>query len=304
MRILVTGASGFAGAQLIPRLLAEDHQIRALAREVTRVRAPVEVVRGDVVSGEGLEHALDGIEVAYYLIHSMERSHEQESFAARERIGAERFAGAAAAAGVRRIVYLGGLVPRRGAASRHLASRQAVERILMDAVAGSVALRASIVIGARSRSFRLLVRLIERMPVLALPAWRRFRTRPIDARDVTELLARAAAAPAVAGKSLDIAGPETLSYGKMIERIAELMLLRRTVIGLDFSLTGVTARVAAAIAEEDPELIVPLMEGLEGDLLPADERAAQLLEVELHSFDAAVERALREWESTERLTAR
>src|SRR2546421_2855209 len=127
----------------------------------------------------------------------------EPSFAQRDRLAARTFASEAARAGVQRSIYLGGLLPRPRAGSRgldantwlispHLASRAAVERILVDAVPGSVALRASIVIGARSRSFRLLVHLVERMPVLALPAWRRFRTQPVDARDVTEMLAAAA----------------------------------------------------------------------------------------------------------------
>jgi uncharacterized protein YbjT (DUF2867 family) len=213
---------------------------------------------------------------------------------------------------VGRIVYLGGLLPRwsdggqdRGAqrASSHLASRAEVERILLDAVPDSIALRASIVIGAYSRSFRLLVRLVERMPVLTLPAWQRFRTQPIDARDVTEMLAVAAEAP-LGGRSLEVGGPDVLTYGEMLAGIAELMLVRRPSLRVRVNLTGITARVAAAIAGEDPELVLPLMEGLQGDLLPADDHAAQLLGVHLHSFDSAVESALRDWERLEPLAAR
>ena len=187
--------------------------------------------------------------------------------------------------------------------SRHLASREAVERTLLAAVPDSVALRASIVIGARSRSFRLLVHLIERMPVLTLPAWRGFRTRPIDARDVTEMLAAAATAK-LPRRSLDVGGPDLLSYGEMIARIADLLLVRRPSVGLAVSATPLAARVAAAIAGEDPELVLPLMESLEGDLLPAEDRADRLLDVHLHSFDSAVEHALREWEEREPLAAR
>jgi uncharacterized protein YbjT (DUF2867 family) len=328
MDVLVTGASGFAGSLLVPRLRSTGHAVRALARDPARVTAalarpprtmdaaspPLEIIRGDVFTGAGLLQALDGVEVAYYLIHSMERSADDSTpFAERERVAAERFAEAATRAGVRRIVYLGGLVPhwsaadasagRRPRASRHLASRAAVERILLDAVADSIALRASIVIGAHSRSFRLLVHLVERMPFLTLPAWQRFRTQPIDARDVTEMLAAAARAP-LGGRSLEIGGPDVLTYGQMMAGIAELMLLSRPSVRMPVNLTGITARVAAAIAGEDPELVVPLMEGLQGDLLPADDDAAELLGVQLHSFDSAVENALREWEQLEPLAAR
>jgi len=327
VRILVTGASGSVGSLLVPRLLADGHDLSALGRDPARVHEAlsqqrmhqdlpeIEVVRGDAISGEGLARALAGVEVAYYLIHSMERaSLVSGPLLEREQVAAHTFATAAVRADVRRIVFLGGLLPRGSAGarpkraatdatSRHLASREAVERTLLDAVPDSVALRASIVIGARSRSFRLLVHLVERMPVLALPAWRRFRSQPIDARDITEMLAAAATA-AVAHRSLDVGGPDVLSYGEMISRIAELMLVRRPTLGLRVSVTPVTARVAAAISGEDPALVLPLMESLRGDLLPADDRAAMLLNVNLHSFDAAVEHALSEWEEFEPLAAR
>ena len=168
-----------------------------------------------------------------------------------------------------------------------------------------VALRASIVIGARSRSFRFLVRLIERLPVMALPAWRSNRTAPIDGRDVLDYLARAATAPpAVTGRAWDIGGPDVMTYADMISRISDAMMVRRPALGLGFSLTPVASVVAAAIAGEDPALIEPLMESLEHDLLPGDDDAAAAFGVRLHGFDAAVERALRDWEQTEELAAR
>jgi uncharacterized protein YbjT (DUF2867 family) len=320
MRTLVTGASGFVGSLLIPRLRADGHLVRAFGRDPQRIRDAltgshpgpsdegVEMFRGDALSGDGLEQALTGVEVAYYLIHSMERSPRGgAAFVERERIAAETFAHAAATAGVRRIVYLGGLLPREasttGTASAHLASRAQVENILLAAIPDSLALRASIVIGARSRSFRLLVHLVERLPVLTLPSWQRFRTSPIDARDVIAMLTAAAVAQSTP-RSLDIGGPDTLTYGEMLTRIADLMLVRRPAVRLRVNVTTITARVAAAIASEDPELVVPLMEGLRCDLLPRDDRAAGLLGVRLHSFESAVEHALADWEQAEPLAAR
>jgi len=306
MRILVTGVSGYVGAALVPALAA--HDLRGFARSRERVAATGvqldELVIGDALTGAGLDRAMDGVEVAYYLIHSMEGA-AGGAFPEQELRGAERFAAAAAKAGVRRIVYLGGLVPRDGAASRHLASRLAVEEALLGAAPESIALRASIVIGARSRSFRFLVRLIERLPVLALPAWRRNRTRPIDGRDVLAYLVAAATAPAaLSGRSWDIAGPDTVTYEQLIDRIADSMLVGRPKLGLGLTLTPVASQVAAAIAGEDPALIGPLMEGLEHDLLPRDDAAAGAFGIRLHSFDAAVERALRDWEMTEEVAAR
>ena len=305
MRTLVTGVSGYVGAELARRLRADGPHVRGFARSPGRVTVPVdELVSGDVTTGAGLDAALEGIDVAYYLIHSMEQA-ANGAFPERERASAEAFAGAAKAAGLRRVVYLGGLVPADAPLSRHLGSRLAVEHALLGAVPEGIGLRASIVIGARSRSFRFLVRLIERMPVLALPAWRGNRTAPIDGRDMLEYLARAATAGAtVTGRSWDIGGPDVMTYADMIARISDAMMVRRPALGLGLSLTPVASVVAAAIAGEDPALIEPLMESLEHDLLPRDRDAAEAFGVRLHSFDAAVERALREWERTEELAAR
>lgn len=306
MNVLVTGITGFLGARLTPRLQRDGHTVRGLSRLPGHVELGVPVAIGDAVSGAGLERALEGIDLAYYLIHSMEPvGSSDHSFEDRERLAAENFALAAQRAGVRRIVYLGGLVPAAGAASAHLSSRHAVERILLGAAPCTVALRASIVIGARSRSFRFLVRLVERLPVLAVPAWRSNRTQPIDERDMIALLARAATAENVCGQTLDAGGPDVVSYGALIERIADHMLLSRPTIGLRrLTMTPIASRVAAAIAGEEHALIGPLMEGLDRDLLPRDDRAAALLGVRLHSLDAAIEHALREWEMTEPLAAR
>jgi len=308
MRIAVTGITGFIGSALAPRLLRAGHDVVGFARDPSRVNLDVEVVRGDAVTGAGLRDALRGADVAYYLIHSMEPSAAATSngFDTRDRIAATTFADEARRAGVGRVVYLGGLVGTdRPRASLHLRSRLEVEEILLGATPESVALRASIVVGARSRSFRFLVHLVERLRVLPLPRWRDFRTQPIDGRDVLAFLQAAATAPQAAGRSLDIAGPDVLTYGEVVQSIADHMLVGRPSVHLGFSATTVASRVAAVLAGEDHELIGPLMEGLEGDLLPRDNDTAKLLGVRLHTFDSAVERALREWESSgEPLVAR
>jgi uncharacterized protein YbjT (DUF2867 family) len=316
MNVLVTGATGAIGAGLVPRLVGAGNRVRALARDPARVAAAglSRVVQGDAVAGTGLDEALDGIDVAYFLIHSMETVAQGAptaeplvgAFADRDRRAAGHFARAAGAAGVRRIVYLGGLVPRGGSAvSPHLASRLEVEELLLGAAPEAVALRASIVVGARSRSFRFLVRLVERVPVMALPDWRDNRTAPIDGRDVMAYLVAAGTSGVVDGPlSLDIGGPEVMTYAAMIERIRDALLLGRPRLDLPLRLTPVASRIAAAIAGEDPALIEPLMGSLGSDLLPRDDRARELFGVHLHGFDAAVESALREWEATEELAGR
>ena len=305
MRILLTGASGSIGAALAPALSEAGHELRGFGRNPSRVPATLPFVRGDAITGAGLDEALDGIDVAYFLIHSMEGGGARSGFEDNERRAAENFVAAAQRAGVRRAVYLGGLVPQQRAPSRHLGSRLEVERILLAGLPEAVALRASIVIGARSRSFRFLVHLVERMKVLALPPWREYRTQPIDVRDVRAFLVASATTPhAKDGLSLDIAGPDVLTYGQMIERIADLMLVRRPALNVGRNATPIVAPVAAALAGEEAGFIAPLMESLSSDLLPRDDRAPGLLGVRLHGFDRAVERALREWEAGERLAAR
>jgi uncharacterized protein YbjT (DUF2867 family) len=305
VQTLVTGISGYVGAALAPRLRAGGHRVRGFTRRAGAVRAQTdELVEGDALSGAGLDRALEGVDVAYYLIHSMEGPAGRTEFAENERLAAGNFAAAAERAGVERIVYLGGLVPSDGRISRHLASRLAVEEALLAAAPASIALRASIVIGARSRSFRFLVRLIERLPVLALPAWREHRTPPIDGRDVLEFLVAAATAPADRAGSWDVAGPDLMTYQQLIERIADAMLVRRPTWSLNLTMTPVASVVAAAVAGEDVGLIAPLMESLEHDLLPRDDRAPEAFGVRLHGFGSAVERALRDWEREEALRAR
>jgi uncharacterized protein YbjT (DUF2867 family) len=301
---LVTGATGYVGSRLVQRLVAEGRPVRALARR-PEVLTDVDVVRGDLLTGSGLEEALEGCSTAYYLVHSMEPTTHNGSFSGRDRQIASAFGEAAARAGVERVVYLGGIVPAGAALSHHLGSRLEVEEILLSAVPRSTALRASIVIGAGSSSFRILVRLVERLRFLPLPRWRSNRTQPVDERDVIEFLAGTPRVPEAAGRSLDVAGPDVMTYGRMIERIAEAMGVGRLPLGLGLSLTPPASAVVSAVTGQPLELVRPLMESLETDLLPRDaDEAPRLYGLRPHNFERALDHALAEWERLEPLGAR
>ena len=301
---LVTGSTGYVGGRLVERLRAEGRPVRALARDASRF-APlggVEVVQGDLLDASSLAAALEGCSTAYYLVHSMEPG--ANGFAARDRTAAENFVEAARAAGLERVVYLGGLVPADGPQSDHLASRLEVEEILLAGLPRSTALRASILVGARSSSFTILVRLVANLRLLPLPAWRGNRTQPIFEGDAIEYLARTPATPEAEGRSLDIVGPEVLSYGDMVERIAEAMGVGRMPLPLPARQTPAASAVVSAVTSQPLDLVRPLMESLEHDLLPRNDDAQRIYGLRPHSFDRALDHALREWEQAEALAAR
>ncbi|HYI38660.1 MAG TPA: NAD(P)H-binding protein [Thermoleophilaceae bacterium] len=303
---LVTGATGYVGGRLVERLRRDDRPVRALTRDAARLtpREGVEAATGDVISGQGLREALDGCRVAYYLVHSMEAADDAD-FAARDRTAARTFADAAAAAGVERVVYLGGLAPSDRPPSPHIASRVEVEEILLEHGPPATALRASILIGAQSSSFRMLVKLVERLRLLPLPAWRKNLTQPIAERDAIEYLARTPQVAAAAGRSLDICGPDVVSYGQMVTTVADSMGVGRMPVDLGLSLTPPASAVVSALTDQPLELVRPLMESLESDLLPRDaDEAVRLYDIRPLPFARAVDRALTDWERHEELAAR
>ena len=301
---LVTGSTGYIGGRLIERLRADDRAVRALARDPSRFAAVpgVDVARGDLLRRHTLARALEGCSTAYYLVHSMETG--TGGFADRDRLAAENFAVAAQEAGVERIVYLGGLLPENGPHSDHLGSRLEVEEILLGALPRSTALRASIVIGARSSSFGILVRLVANLRLLPLPSWRSNRTQPIFEGDALEYLARTPTTPAAEGRSLDIVGPEVMSYEEMVERIAEAMGVGRMPLRLPTTQTPAASAVVSAITDQPLELVRPLMQSLEHDLLPRNDDARRIYEINPHPFQRALDHALRDWERAEALAAR
>ncbi|KJS63263.1 SDR family oxidoreductase [Streptomyces rubellomurinus] len=234
-RCLVTGASGYIGGRLVPELIARGHPVRCLVRDPERLRdqpwrAQVDVATGDVSRPETLAGAFDGIDVAYYLVHSLGTG---PAFEATDRAAARAFGAAAAAAGVTRIVYLGGLIPAgvpEADLSPHLRSRAEVGRILRDSGVPTAELRAAVIIGSGSASFEMLRYLTERLPVMVTPRWVSTRIQPIAVRDVLRQLAGAAGLPPDVNRTFDLGGPDVLTYAQMMHRYARLAGLRRRLI--------------------------------------------------------------------------
>jgi len=304
---LIVGATGYVGTLLTKALVADGRPVRALSRHPRPALASdlVEIARGDVLKDEGLDAALADCDAAYYLVHSMEAG--ATSFEARDRQAAHNFVAACRRAGVERVVYLGGIAPS-GRYSPHMRSRLEVERILIQGLPRATGLRASIVIGAGSPSFRLMVRLIERLPVLPLPPWRDRRTQPIAERDVVGCLVRTPLIDATAGQSIDLAGPDDLTYGEMLAGIATELGVDRPEVDLPIFTAPTFAVVAAAIAGSDVDLVRALMASLNADILPrsqdAAEEMASLYGISPLPFTRAVRRALADWEREEPLAGR
>lgn len=218
----MTGATGYIGGRLIPELLKHGFRVRAMARRPETLqdhpwRSEVDVVRADASDAESLVEALDGVDVAYYLIHSLGTGPE---FAERDRRTASTFADSAKAAGVGRIVYLGGLYPEDEELSAHLASRREVGDILLASGVPTTVLLAAVILGSGSASFEMLRYLTERLPVMVTPRWLDNRIQPIAVRDVLRYLVGSATMPADVNRAFDIGGPDVLTYRAMMQRYA------------------------------------------------------------------------------------
>lgn len=230
VRFLVTGATGYVGGRLVPRLLADGNAVRCLARSPAKLRdVPwadrVEIACGDVLDSDTLHGAMQGVDAVYYLVHSL----TEAGFAALDRRGALLTAQAARDAGVGRIVYLGGLHPAgdESVLSDHLASRAEVGEIFLRSGVPAAVLQAAVVIGSGSASFEMLRHLTERLPVMVTPRWVRTRVQPIAIRDVLHYLLAAASLPPEVNRSFDIGGPDVLTYEQMMQRYAAVRGLPR-----------------------------------------------------------------------------
>jgi uncharacterized protein YbjT (DUF2867 family) len=231
--ILLTGATGYIGGRLLRLLEAEGHPVRCLARRPEflqgRVAATSEVVGGDVLDAVSLQRAMNGVDTAYYLVHSMGAA---QGFEETDRQAAERFGAAARTAGVRRIIYLGGLGDRLGKLSPHLRSRQEVGEILRQSGVPVIEFRASVVIGSGSLSFEMIRALVERLPVMITPRWVTMRAQPIATRDLLQYLRAGLDVPARGNPIYEIGGNERVSYGELMREYARQRGLHRLMISV------------------------------------------------------------------------
>jgi uncharacterized protein YbjT (DUF2867 family) len=273
IRCLVTGATGYIGGRLVPQLLDAGLQVRALARNPAKLdaapwRDDVEVARGDLTDPDSLTAAFDGVDVVYYLVHSMGTS---KDFVAEEARSARNVVEAAKRAGVRRLVYLSGLHPDSKELSRHLASRAEVGEILIESGIETVVLQAGIVIGAGSASFEMIRHLTDRLPAMTTPKWVHNRIQPIAIGDVLHYLAAAATVDMPTSRTWDIGGPDAMEYGEAMQVYADVAGLRRRLIVVLPFLTPTIASWWVGLVTPIPSgLARPLVESLECDAVMLD----------------------------------
>lgn len=265
---LVTGATGYIGARLVPQLLDEGHRVRALARNPDKLsdvpwRDQAEVARGDLGDLDSLIAAFDGIDVVYYLVHSMGTS---KDFADEEARAVRNVVTAAKRTGVRRVVYLSGLHPEGRKLSPHLESRKAVGEALIESGVEAVVLQAGVVVGSGSASFEMIRHLTDRLPVMTTPKWVHNRIQPIAVRDALYYLVAAATAPVPSSRTWDIGGPDVLEYGDMMRIYADVAGLgRRYLIVLPFLTPTIASLWVGTVTPIPPGLARPLIESLECD---------------------------------------
>lgn len=291
MKILLTGATGYIGGRLVPRLLEEGHQVRVLVRDPTRIAGrswtdKVQICPGDLVQNVGLEAALAGVDAAYYLVHSMLAGTDFESL---DRSAAMNFSAEAKRQNLKHVIYLGGLVPKTGAVSHHLKSRAEVGEVLRNHLP-TTEFRAGPIIGSGSASFEMLRYLTERLPVMVAPKWIRNEIQPLAVRDVLSYLISALR---VGPSGVVDVGADRLTFKEMMKVFAEARGLKRKIIAVPVLAPGLASRWVGLVTPIPNTIAVPIIEGIIQPLLADTTQAAKLFpEVKPISYKKAVELAL------------
>ena len=298
--ILVTGATGYVGGRLAPRLLEAGYRVRVLARDPSRLQGrpwsdQVEIVAGDALQPQTLAPAMQDVFAAYYMIHSMQKVNDDQSeFHERDLLAARNFAQAAQAAGVQRIIYLGGLGDPEADLSRHLRSRQETGQALREAGVPVTEFRAAIIVGSGSASFEMIRNLTERLPAMICPKWVYTRVQPIGIRNVLDYLTAALATPESAGQIIEIGGADVLTYGEMMLDYAQVRGLRRWLIPVPVLTPRLSSYWVHWVTPIPAEIARPLIEGLRNEVVARNDTARRLFpDIELLDYKTAVERALQ-----------
>ncbi len=292
MRILVVGASGYIGSRLVPALQERGHDLVLVSRDARPLAArfpETRVVGADLLEPATLEGALAGVEVAYYLAHSMGSG--ERNFAERDIDAARNFATAAARAGVARIVYLGGLGDDGAGLSHHLASRQATGAELAAHGVPVTEFRAAVIIGSGSASFEILRHLTERLPIMITPRWVATRCQPIGIRDVLAYLVGALDHPDVTG-IVGIGGPDVLSYGDMMRTYARVRGLRRLMIPVPVLTPRLSSYWVNLVSPVPASIARPLIEGLRNEVVVRDPAPAATFGLTPATYELALRQAI------------
>lgn len=296
--VLLTGATGFVGRALLPELVRAGHSVRATTRSSSAASPMpgVDWVRCDLGSRADIERALAGMDVAYYLVHGMGGG--RHDYADGERRAARQFAEAAGAAGLRRIIYLGGVAPQKPP-SEHLKSRLEVGEILRAGPVPVLELRASMIIGNGSASWQIIRDLALRLPAMLLPSWTASRTCPVAIGDVVVALVRGLDVPLPKGAWYDIPGPEALSGRDMLLKLAALRGRRMPSLRVPFLSVSLSSWWLKLVARTDFSLARELVLGFTGDLLPHDDRFWGEIDYRPRwTFEAAARQALEQEQSS------
>lgn len=276
--VLVTGATGYVGGRLVPRLIEAGYRVRVLVRDATRLQGrpwgeQVEVVQGDILHAQTIPPAMAGVTVAYYLVHSMSRAVD---FPQRDLVAAHNFGTAARDAGVQRIIYLGGMGDPQSSLSKHLRSRQETGAILREAGIPVTEFRAATIIGSGSVSFEIIRYLTERLPVLLSPRWVFTPAQPIGIRDVLSYLIAALEVPESVGQIIEIGGANVLTYMDMIMGYAHARGLHRVLLPVPIMTTSLSARLVHWLTPIPFSIAYPLIEGLRNKVVVRDNLARRL----------------------------